>query len=226
MASQPAQSRRASRCRRNATSARNMPRLARRDHRAPRHVGVRRQRSHRQLRCALDCPIAISWAAAVVKGQRLRARNQPALPVHELANRRIRLRHPAGAAAVYEMRLFFVSPFSVGEEKLAGFNVALNGKPLLNAFDVNMSANGADVADEQVFRDVAPGEDGFLRLWFSNHVGSPMLNGAGAHPRHARQAQADPHHHATHFVRRPQGAALARRRLLSSTASVPPSDAR
>jgi hypothetical protein len=40
-----------------------------------------------------------------------------------------------------------------------------------------MSANGADVAEEQVFRDITPGEDGFVRLWFSNQVGSPMLNG-------------------------------------------------
>jgi hypothetical protein len=77
----------------------------------------------------------------------------------------------------YELRLFFVSSLNIGDEKLSGFNVALNGKPLLNAFDVPMSANGADVAEEQVFRDITPGEDGFVRLWFSNQVGSPMLNG-------------------------------------------------
>ena len=34
----------------------------------------------------------------------------------------------------------------------------------------------ADVAEEQVFRDVTPGEDGFVRLWFSNQAGSPLLN--------------------------------------------------
>jgi hypothetical protein len=76
----------------------------------------------------------------------------------------------------YELRLFFVSPFRIGDEKLSGFNVALNGKSLLEAFDVSISANGADVAEEQVFRDVSPSEDGVLRLWFSNQVGSPMLN--------------------------------------------------
>lgn len=80
------------------------------------------------------------------------------------------------ARGSYEMRLFFVSPQRVGDEKLAGFNVALNGKPLLDAYDVAMSANGADVADEQVFRDIAPDEDGFVRLWFSNQAGSPLLN--------------------------------------------------
>jgi len=81
------------------------------------------------------------------------------------------------AQGSYELRLYFVSPNRVGDEKLSGFNVAVNGKPLLDAFDVSMSANGADVAEEQVFRDVAPGDDGFLRLWFTNQMGSPMLNG-------------------------------------------------
>jgi hypothetical protein len=81
------------------------------------------------------------------------------------------------APGSYEMRLYFVSPFRVGDEKLAGFNIAVNGKPLLDAFDVVASANGADVAEEQVFRDIAPGEDGLLHLWFSNQVGSPLLNG-------------------------------------------------
>lgn len=77
----------------------------------------------------------------------------------------------------YELRLFFVSPYRVGDEKLSGFNVALQGKTLLDVYDVSMSANGADVADEQVFRDISPDQDGLVRLWFSNRVGSPMLNG-------------------------------------------------
>jgi hypothetical protein len=80
------------------------------------------------------------------------------------------------ARGSYEMRLFFVSPLRVGDEKFAGFNVALNGKPLLSAYDTIMSTNGADVADEQVFRDVTPDDKGFVRLWFSNQAGSPLLN--------------------------------------------------
>jgi hypothetical protein len=76
----------------------------------------------------------------------------------------------------YEMRLFFVSPLRAGDEVLSGFNVALNGKPLLQAFDINLSANGVDIAEEQVFRDVTSGEDGLVRLWFSNQAASPMLN--------------------------------------------------
>jgi hypothetical protein len=83
------------------------------------------------------------------------------------------------APSSYELRLFFVSPARAGDEKIAGFNIALNGKPLLESYDILMSANGTDIADEQVFRDVSPGEDGYLRLWFSNHTGTPMLNAIG-----------------------------------------------
>jgi hypothetical protein len=80
------------------------------------------------------------------------------------------------ARGVYEMRLFFVSPQRPGEEKHAGFDIALHGKPLLRAFDIGTSANGIEIAEEQVFRDISPGEDGFVRLWFSNQSGSPLLN--------------------------------------------------
>lgn len=80
------------------------------------------------------------------------------------------------APGVYEMRLFFVSQQRVGDEKLASFNVSLNGSPLLTTFDVNISARGADVADEKVFKDIAPGKDGFVRLRFSNEIATPSLN--------------------------------------------------
>ncbi|MFL6618506.1 MAG: malectin domain-containing carbohydrate-binding protein, partial [Povalibacter sp.] len=77
---------------------------------------------------------------------------------------------------VYEMRLFFVSPNHVGEEKLAGFNATLNDQPFLTAFDINISAPGADVAEEQVFRDIEPDQDGYLRLRFTNQVGTASLS--------------------------------------------------
>lgn len=80
------------------------------------------------------------------------------------------------APGAYEMRLFFVSPHRAGPQTYSGFDIALHGKPLLRAFDIGMSADGTDIADEQVFRDVSPGEDGFIRLWFSNQAGSPLLN--------------------------------------------------
>src|SRR5688572_30792453 len=80
------------------------------------------------------------------------------------------------APGTYELRLFFLSAQRVGDEKLAGFHIALNGQPLLDTYDVIMSAKGADVADELVFRDVAPGADGLVRLWFTNRTGSPFFN--------------------------------------------------
>ena len=80
------------------------------------------------------------------------------------------------APGIYELRLFFVSSHLAGEEKHAGFDIALHGKPLLRAFDIGTSANGTGIAEEQVFRDVIPGKDGFVRLWFSNQTGSPLLN--------------------------------------------------
>jgi hypothetical protein len=76
----------------------------------------------------------------------------------------------------YELRLFFVSPHKVGDEKLTSFGVSLNGKPLLTSFDVNVSARGADVAEEQVFKDVVPDEEGFVRLRFTNESGTPALS--------------------------------------------------
>jgi hypothetical protein len=80
---------------------------------------------------------------------------------------------PPGA---YEMRLFFVSAFRPGDEKLAGFNATLNGKPFMDAFDVNFDALGVDIADEKVFRDVVPDEEGYVRLRFTNQVGTPAIN--------------------------------------------------
>jgi hypothetical protein len=76
----------------------------------------------------------------------------------------------------YELRLFFASGQSPVEEKLSAFAIALNGEPLLRAYDINMSADGSDVADELVFRDVRAAPDGVLRLWFTNETSSPVLN--------------------------------------------------
>jgi hypothetical protein len=86
------------------------------------------------------------------------------------------------APGSYELRLFFISPQRAGDEKLASFDVALNGKPLLRAFDITMSANGTDRAEEQVFRDVSPNDNGILSLWFSNQAGSPLLNALSIDP--------------------------------------------
>jgi hypothetical protein len=80
------------------------------------------------------------------------------------------------APGTYEMRLFFVSPSRVGDEKISSFNVFLNDQPLLSGYDANMSAGGADVADEKVFRDITPGADGHVHLGFYNVSGTPVIN--------------------------------------------------
>jgi hypothetical protein len=77
----------------------------------------------------------------------------------------------------YEMRLFFLSPSRIGDEKISSFNVTLNGGPLLVGYDANISAGGADIADEQVYRDITPGPDGHVRLNFYNVTGTPEIYG-------------------------------------------------
>jgi hypothetical protein len=76
----------------------------------------------------------------------------------------------------YELRLFFVSPSRVGDEKVLSFNVMLNDQTLLNGYDANISAGGADVADEKVYRDITPGADGHVHLSFYNVIGTPEIN--------------------------------------------------
>lgn len=77
---------------------------------------------------------------------------------------------------VYELHLFFVSALKPGEEKDISFDIALNGQPLIVAFDPNVDAMGVDVAVERVFRDVSPGADGFVRLQFTNRAVMPALS--------------------------------------------------
>ena len=80
------------------------------------------------------------------------------------------------APGTYELRLFFVSGSSTPDEKLSAFGIFMNGALLLSAYDINMSANSPDTADELVFRDVRPAANGKLRLWFTNETSSPVLN--------------------------------------------------
>ncbi len=69
----------------------------------------------------------------------------------------------------------FISAESSGEGQRL-FRVFVNGKQILNAFDIVADADGANVADERVFRDISPAEDGFLHLSFASFRGAAMLN--------------------------------------------------
>ena len=75
----------------------------------------------------------------------------------------------------YELHLFFSTPVRVNEGA-PSFTVWINGNAVLQGFDINADALGENIADECVFRDVSPGENGFLRLGFSSVTGPPTLN--------------------------------------------------
>ena len=88
------------------------------------------------------------------------------------------------AQGSYELRLHFaetgladfISAESSGEGQRL-FRVAANGKTILDYFDVVADADGANVADERVFRDISPAADGFLHLTFASMRGTAMLSG-------------------------------------------------
>src|SRR5579863_1471134 len=85
------------------------------------------------------------------------------------------------APGVYELRLHFAettySPASSlgGGENSRVFDVQLNGRPLLQQFDI-VSDAGANTADVRVFRDISPGNDGYLHLDFAGSLGLPIIN--------------------------------------------------
>lgn len=70
----------------------------------------------------------------------------------------------------------FISAESSGEGQRL-FRVFANGRQILNAFDVVADADGSNIADERVFRDMSPANDGFLHLGFSSMRSTAMLNG-------------------------------------------------
>lgn len=75
---------------------------------------------------------------------------------------------------VYELHLYFVST-STNSSPFT-FAVSANGQPLLASFDILSDAQGANVADERIFRDISPGRDGILHLGFTSETGTASLN--------------------------------------------------
>jgi hypothetical protein len=84
----------------------------------------------------------------------------------------------------YELHLYFaetglgdfISAESSGEGQRL-FRVFANGKEILNAFDVVADADGSNVADERVFRNISPAADGLLHLSFTSMRSTAILNG-------------------------------------------------
>jgi hypothetical protein len=84
---------------------------------------------------------------------------------------------------IYELRLHFVEtvygPATVagGGEYSRTFDVVANGRPILTRFDIYSDANGTNVADTRVFKDISPGSDGFLNLEFHSQRAPALVNG-------------------------------------------------
>jgi hypothetical protein len=90
-------------------------------------------------------------------------------------------------AGVYELRLHFAETL-YGENNAAGggegnrvFNVWINGKEALHAFDVIAEA-GPSTADIRAFKDVTPAADGKLHLRFEPFTNPPLLNAIEIEP--------------------------------------------
>ena len=83
----------------------------------------------------------------------------------------------------YELHLLFAERV-FGTGNLAGggetsriFHVFANGSPILESLDVISDAEGSNTADEKVFKDIAPGQDGFLHLQFTGFKETAFVNG-------------------------------------------------
>jgi len=74
----------------------------------------------------------------------------------------------------YELHLFFSTQSRSTESN--SFGIWINNKTVLPAFDINVDALGEEIADERVFRDVSPDNDGFIRVMFTGATGTPTLN--------------------------------------------------
>lgn len=83
---------------------------------------------------------------------------------------------------VYELRLGFAetaygpgTPAGGGEYSRT-FDVLANGRLLLDDFDIYSDANGTNVADTRVFKDISPASDGFLHLEFRGRRAPALVN--------------------------------------------------
>lgn len=76
---------------------------------------------------------------------------------------------------VYELHLYFVAT-NQDPSGPSSFSVAVNGKEILQGFDINSDVIGPNTADERVFRDVSPGPDGYLHLTFNGERAQATLN--------------------------------------------------
>lgn len=83
---------------------------------------------------------------------------------------------------LYELHLHFAeivygqSSFESSGDGQRRFNIAINGRNRMIAFDIVRDAGGPNTADEVVITAVTPAGDGFLHLGFSSVLGKPLLS--------------------------------------------------
>jgi len=76
---------------------------------------------------------------------------------------------------VYELHLYSVTS-DPSTDSYRTFTVRIDGNIVLAGFDINSDAMGENIADERVFRDVSPGNDGFLHISFASERGAPQIS--------------------------------------------------
>jgi hypothetical protein len=88
----------------------------------------------------------------------------------------------------YELKLYFVEPVygpgleTGGGENSRVFDILMNGKMLVDGFDIVSDAGGPLIADIRVFKDVEPGVDGILRLGFHARREQPIVSAIEVEP--------------------------------------------
>jgi len=75
----------------------------------------------------------------------------------------------------------FISAESSGEGQRL-FRVSADGKRILDFFDIVADADGSNISDERVFRNISPADDGLLHLSFSSIRSTATLSGIDVLP--------------------------------------------
>lgn len=82
----------------------------------------------------------------------------------------------------YELWLYFVETFfgpgtnAGGGDASRMFQVKVNGRLLLNNFDIIADAGANFTADERVFKDIRPSPDGYLHIAFIRQNDAPLVD--------------------------------------------------
>lgn len=88
---------------------------------------------------------------------------------------------------IYELTLYFAETELGARLEMRGgegrggegdrlFDVVMNGRTILRAFDILSDADGPNIADRRVFKDVKPASDGYLHLRFTGYGHKAQLS--------------------------------------------------